>query len=108
MAEKAELLKSLDEKYKYGFITDIAADTAPYGLNEDIIRLISAKKNEPKWLLEWRLKAYEHWLKMTEPSWAKLSYEKVDFQALRYYAAPIQKKKPQSLAESATIGRKSL
>ena len=99
MAEKAEILKNLDEKYKYGFVTDIEADTVPCGLNEDIIRLISAKKNEPEWLLEWRLKAYRHWLTMTEPSWAKLSYDKVDFQALSYYAAPVQKKQPKSLDE---------
>ncbi|MBO6282007.1 MAG: Fe-S cluster assembly protein SufB [Alphaproteobacteria bacterium] len=97
MAEKAEILKNLDEKYKYGFVTDIEADTVPCGLNEDIIRLISAKKNEPQWLLEWRLKAYHHWLTMKEPSWAKLSYDKVDFQALSYYAAPVQKKQPKSL-----------
>lgn len=97
MAEKAEILKNLDEKYKYGFVTDIEADTVPCGLNEDIIRLISAKKNEPQWLLEWRLKAYRHWLTMKEPSWAKLSYDKVDFQALSYYAAPVQKKQPKSL-----------
>ncbi len=99
MAEKAEILKNLDEKYKYGFVTDIEADTVPCGLNEDIIRLISAKKNEPQWLLEWRLKAYRHWLTLTEPSWAKLSYDKVDFQALSYYAAPVQKKQPKSLDE---------
>ncbi|MEE6207807.1 MAG: Fe-S cluster assembly protein SufB [Alphaproteobacteria bacterium] len=99
MAEKAEILKNLDEKYKYGFVTDIEADTVPCGLNEDIIRQISAKKNEPQWLLEWRLKAYRHWLTLTEPTWAKLSYDKVDFQALSYYAAPVQKKQPKSLDE---------
>ena len=99
MAQKAEILKNLDEKYKYGFITDIKADTVPCGLNEDIIRMISAKKNEPEWLLERRLKAYRHWLTMKEPTWAKLAYEKVDFQALSYYAAPVQKKQPKSLDE---------
>lgn len=99
MAQKAEILKNLDEKYKYGFITDIKADTVPCGLNEDIIRMISAKKNEPEWLLERRLKAYRHWLTMEEPSWAKLAYDKVDFQALSYYAAPVQKKQPKSLDE---------
>ncbi|MBP1532189.1 MAG: Fe-S cluster assembly protein SufB, partial [Alphaproteobacteria bacterium] len=82
MADQAQILKELtEEKYKYGFTTDIEADTVPFGLNEDIIRLISAKKNEPEWLLEWRLKAYRHWLTMTEPNWAKLKYKAVDFQA---------------------------
>ncbi|MCQ2734887.1 MAG: Fe-S cluster assembly protein SufB [Alphaproteobacteria bacterium] len=99
MAQKAEILKNLDEKYKYGFVTDIKADTVPCGLNEDIIRMISAKKNEPQWLLDWRLKAYRHWLTLTEPSWAKLAYDKVDFQSLSYYAAPVQKKQPKSLDE---------
>lgn len=99
MAQKAEILKNLDEKYKYGFVTDIKADTVPCGLNEDIIRMISAKKNEPQWLLDWRLKAYRHWLSLTEPSWAKLAYDKVDFQSLSYYAAPVQKKQPKSLDE---------
>ena len=87
------------DKYKYGFVTDIAADTAPKGLNEDIIRLISRKKGEPEWLLEWRLKAFEFWQTMTEPSWAKLSYEKIDYQDLYYYSAPKQKAAPKSLDE---------
>ncbi len=100
MVEQAELLKQLEEqKYKYGFVTDIEADMAPRGLNEDIIRLISAKKNEPQWLLEWRLKAYRHWLTMSEPTWAKLTFEPVDYQSLFYYAAPKQKVKPKSLDE---------
>lgn len=100
MANQAELLKELENnKYKYGFVTDIEAETVPLGLNEDIIRLISAKKNEPKWLLEWRLKAYRHWLTMNEPTWAKLTFEPVDFQALHYYAAPKQKVAPKSLDE---------
>ena len=100
MANQAELLKELENnKYKYGFVTDIEAETVPLGLNEDIIRLISAKKNEPQWLLEWRLKAYRHWLTMSEPTWAKLTFEPVDFQALHYYAAPKQKVAPKSLDE---------
>ena len=100
MAKQTEILRELTEnEYKYGFTTDIEADVAPRGLNEDIIRLISAKKNEPEWLLEWRLKAYRYWLTMTEPHWAKLQYEAVDFQNLSYYAAPKQKAKPKSLAE---------
>src|SRR5918997_67465 len=79
----------VNKEYKYGFVTDIESDVAPPGLNEDIIRLISSKKSEPEWLLEWRLKAYRGWLKMTEPhSWPNITYTPVDYQALRYYAAP--------------------
>ncbi len=100
MTEQAELLKELEnQKYKYGFVTDIEADTVPRGLNEDIICLISAKKQEPAWLLEWRLKAYRHWQTMSEPHWAKLEFEPINYQNLFYYAAPKQKIKPQSLAE---------
>ena len=94
-----EIIDESGDKYKYGFVTDIEADTAPIGLNEDIIRLISRKKEEPEWLLEWRLKAFEFWQTMTEPSWAKLSYDKIDYQALHYYSAPKQKQAPKSLEE---------
>lgn len=87
------------DKYKYGFVTDIEADTVSCGLNADIIRLISAKKNEPEWLLDWRLKAFEFWKGMTEPAWAKLSYDKIDYQKLAYYSAPKQKTRPKSLGE---------
>jgi len=76
------------EKYKYGFVTDIETDTAPKGLNEDIVRFISAKKNEPEWLLEWRLKAFEHWLTLEEPDWAKVGYPPIDYQDAYYYSAP--------------------
>ena len=76
------------EKYKYGFVTDIDTDTAPKGLNEDIIRFISARKEEPQWLLDWRLKAYEHWLTMEEPDWAKVGYPPIDYQDAYYYSAP--------------------
>jgi Fe-S cluster assembly protein SufB len=76
------------EEYKYGFVTDIEADSVAPGLNEDIIKLISAKKQEPEWLLEFRLKAYRHWLTLTEPSWANVRYEKPDFQKIVYYSAP--------------------
>jgi Fe-S cluster assembly protein SufB len=79
------------EKYKYGFVTDIEADTAPKGLNEDIVRFISAKKNEPEWLLEWRLKAFRHWLTMEEPDWAKVGYPEIDYQDAYYYSAPKKK-----------------
>ena len=75
-------------KYKYGFVTDIEADTAPKGLSEDIVRFISAKKNEPEWLLEWRLKAYAHWLTLEEPDWAKVGYPPIDYQDAYYYSAP--------------------
>jgi Fe-S cluster assembly protein SufB len=78
----------VDEKYKYGFVTDIETDTAPKGLSEDIVRFISAKKKEPEWLLEWRLKAYRHWLTMTEPDWAKVGYPAIDYQDAYYYSAP--------------------
>ncbi|MCC7243962.1 MAG: Fe-S cluster assembly protein SufB [Acidobacteria bacterium] len=86
-------------EYKYGFITDIEQDIAPKGLNEDIVRLISAKKGEPEWLLEWRLKAYGVWLKMTEPTWQNVTYPPIDYQAVSYYAAPKEKKKLNSLDE---------
>ncbi len=92
-----ELLKELEqEEYKYGFTTDIEMDIAPKGLNEDTIRLISSKKNEPEWLLEWRLKAYRHFLSMDKPKWQNFEYPEVDFQDLSYYAAP----KPKKLLES--------
>lgn len=88
-----------NREYKYGFVTDIETDTVPPGLNEDVIRYISAKKNEPEWLLQWRLEAYRHWLTMTEPTWPKVSYEPVDYQAISYYSAPKPKKKLASLDE---------
>jgi Fe-S cluster assembly protein SufB len=70
-----------NQEYKYGFFTDIEMETVPRGLNEDVIRLISAKKQEPAWLLDWRLKAYRHWLTLTEPTWAKVHYPPIDYQA---------------------------
>lgn len=85
--------------YKYGFITDIETDKIPVGLTEDVVRLISAKKGEPEWLLDFRLKAYRHWLTLTPPTWAHLDIPEIDFQAISYYAAPVQKKKPESLDE---------
>ena len=80
--------KKISTEYKYGFVTDIKADNAPKGLNEDIIRFISAKKNEPEWMLAYRLKAFRHWLTMEEPQWAHVSYKKPDFQEIIYYSAP--------------------
>ncbi len=85
--------------YKYGFVTEIEADEAPKGLSEDIIRFISAKKNEPEWMLEWRLKAYRHWLKMEAPAWGNLKIPAIDFQNIIYYSAPKQKIAPGSLDE---------
>ncbi|GAC1397860.1 MAG: Fe-S cluster assembly protein SufB [Thermoanaerobaculia bacterium] len=87
------------QEYKYGFVTDIEADVVPPGLNEDVVRLISAKKGEPEWMLEWRLKAFRHWLTMKEPTWANVHYEPIDYQATSYYSAPKQKKKLNSLDE---------
>ena len=94
-----QIISDAADNYKYGFVTDIKSDTVPQGLNADIIRFISAKKNEPEWLLERRLKAFEFWQTMTEPNWAKLNYEKIDYQKLSYYSAPQQKKAPKSLDE---------
>src|SRR5665811_719565 len=97
MAETIEQIANQD--YKYGFVTDIESDVAPPGLNEDIIRLISAKKGEPEWLLEWRLRSLRHWLTMQEPTWANVKFNKIDYQAIRYYSAPKQKKTLNSLDE---------
>src|SRR5207344_1862751 len=87
------------EEYKYGFVTDIEADSAPKGLNEDIVRFISAKKKEPGWLLEWRLKAYRQWLDMVEPKWPNVHYPPINYQDTIYYSAPKQKIAPNSLDE---------
>jgi Fe-S cluster assembly protein SufB len=98
--ETIDHVKELDlDKYKYGFTTDIETVKAPKGLNEDIVKFISAKKDEPEWMLEWRLDAYERWLTMKEPEWAKVEYEKPDFQDLYYYAAPKSTEGPKSLDE---------
>ena len=86
-------------EYKYGFVTEIDSDTVPCGLNEDVIRLISAKKEEPEFMVDWRLKSYRHWLTMKEPGWANVHYPAIDYQAISYYSAPRQKTKPKSLDE---------
>src|SRR5512136_993138 len=86
-----------NQEYKYGFVTDIEADAAPMGLNEDTIGLISRKKGEPEWLLQWRLKAYRHWLTMEEPRWSNVKYPPIDYQKIVYYSAPRQKKRPKDL-----------
>ena len=88
----------VNREYKWGFVTEIEQDVAPPGLNEDTIRLISSKKNEPEWLLEWRLKAYRHWLTIKEPTWHNVHYPPIDYQGISYYAAP-KKKELQSLDE---------
>ena len=98
MSTPIDMIESLVSKeYKWGFVTDIEQDIVPRGLNEDVIRLISAKKEEPEWLLEWRLKAYRHWLTMKEPTWHNVHYPPIDYQNISYYAAP--KEKLQSLDE---------
>lgn len=89
----------IESDYKYGWSTDIDTDMAPKGLNEDIVRFISAKKNEPQWLLDFRLKAFRHWLTMPEPEWANVQFPKIDFQEIIYYAAPKPKKELESLDE---------
>ncbi|MEQ8766690.1 MAG: Fe-S cluster assembly protein SufB [Planctomycetota bacterium] len=95
-----EIKELTGREYQYGFVTDIESDSAPPGLSEDIIRFISAKKNEPEWLLEWRLKAYRSWLEMEEPQWAAVTYPPIDYQAISYYSAPKSKKDgPKSLDE---------
>ncbi len=93
--ETIDRVRTLDvDQYKYGFETLIEMDKAPKGLNADIIRFISAKKNEPEWMLEWRLKAYERWLTMEEPTWARVNYPKIDFQDMVYYAGPKNQNRP--------------
>ena len=98
--ETIEQVRAIDvDKYKYGFTTEIEMDKAPKGLNEDIIRLISSKKDEPEWMLEWRLEAYQRFLKMEVPNWSKVKYPPIDLQELHYYAAPKKKGGPKSLDE---------
>jgi Fe-S cluster assembly protein SufB len=100
MKENDNILHEITQSdYKYGFVTNIEADSAPKGLNEDIVRFISHKKNEPEWLLEWRLKAFRHWLKLKEPSWPNVKYPVIDYQEIIYYSAPKQKVTPKSLDE---------
>ncbi len=91
--------KLIKREYQAGFVTDIDADSAPPGLNEDIIRFISAKKEEPDWMLEWRLQAYRHWLTMAEPQWANVNHPPIDYQDIIYYSAPKKKEGPKSLDE---------
>lgn len=98
--ETIEQVKEIDvDQYKYGFVTDIEMELAPKGLSEDIVRFISAKKDEPEWMLEWRLDAYRRWKTMEEPTWARVDYPKIDFEDLHYYAAPKSTPGPKSLDE---------
>ena len=91
--ETVDRVRQIDvDQYRYGFETLIESDKAPKGLSEDTVRFISAKKNEPAWMLEWRLEAYRRWLTMEEPTWARVDYPRIDFQDLYYYSAPKPKK----------------
>jgi len=103
MAATVETIEQVEqlgtEKYKYGFVTDIESEMAPKGLSEEVIRFISAKKEEPEWMLEWRLKAYEHFKTMEEPDWAKVQYTPIDLSDIYYYSAPKMKERPKSLDE---------
>src|ERR1043166_2024138 len=91
--------KLASQEYQYGFVTNVEEEKVPKGLNEDIIRLISSKKGEPSWLLDWRLKAYKHWLTMKETTWANGKYGPIDYQNAYYYSAPKVKTAPKSLDE---------
>src|SRR4030095_5829460 len=88
-----------NREYQYGFVTDVEAETIPKGLSEEVVRLISQKKNEPAWLLEWRLKAYRLWLTMKEPTWQNVKYDPINYQDIIYYSAPKKKKVLNSLDE---------
>ena len=99
MAKNKIIDKTIKEKYKFGFVTNIDQETIPPGLNEDVIHIISSKKSEPQWLLEWRLKAYRKWIKMQEPNWAKVNYPKINYNSISYYSAPKKKKELKSLDE---------
>ncbi len=100
MSTETNTIEQLANKeYKWGFVTDIESESAPRGLSEEIIRFISEKKNEPEWLLEWRLKAYRHWLTMTEPRWPNVRFDVINYQDIIYYSAPRQKVRPKSLDE---------
>ena len=98
--ETVDRVRRIDvDQYRYGFETVIESEKAPKGLSEDTVRYISAKKNEPAWMLEWRLDAYRRWLTMTEPQWARVDYPKIDYQDLYYYSAPKPRKQLSSLDE---------
>src|SRR5204863_5935559 len=100
MSTPTESIEQLaTREYKYGFYTEVESETIPKGLNEDVVRLISQKKNEPDWLLEWRLKAYRMWLTMKEPTWQNVKFDPINYQDIVYYSAPKKKKALNSLDE---------
>ena len=100
MPREVRTIDVLTREYPYGFVTEIEEDSVPAGLSEDIIRAISAKKNEPEWMLEWRLRAYRQWLTMKEPAWPNVHYPPIDYQGIRYYSAPKQRNDgPKNLGE---------
>ncbi|MEQ8337704.1 MAG: Fe-S cluster assembly protein SufB, partial [Cyclobacteriaceae bacterium] len=100
MSKDDQILEEFTSKeYEHGWSVDFEADEAPLGINEDIVRFISTKKEEPEWLLEWRLKAYRRWTEMTEPTWPNVKYPAINYQGIRYYSAPKQKNNPKNLSE---------
>ena len=100
MSKDDQILEDFtSQEYEHGWSVDLESDQAPKGLNEDIVRFISAKKNEPEWLLEWRLKAFRKWLELEEPTWANVNYPEIDFQDIIYYSAPKKQKELKSLDE---------
>ena len=104
MAEKNEFVRRVaEQKYEYGFTTDVHTEVIPNGLTEDIVRLISAKKGEPQWMLDFRLKAFRHWQGMKQPEWGHVTLPPIDYQAISYYADPMAKKKNPNLTENGEI-----
>ena len=104
MSTATETVEDLaKQEYKYGFVTDVETESIPIGLNEDVVRLISAKKNEPEWLLEWRLNAFRVWSKMSEPEWHNVHYDPIDYQSISYYAAPKKQVKLDSLDDVEAV-----
>src|SRR6186713_3246176 len=100
MSDSNKILEEItSSEYKWGFVTDIDNDSLPKGLSEDTVRYISAKKNEPEWMLEWRLGAFRRWLTMREPTWARVNYPKIDYQDMYFYSAPKKNAAPKSLDE---------
>ena len=98
--EPDDIQNLVNRRYKHGFVTDIETESLPPGLDEDVVRAISARKNEPEWMLEWRLQAYQQWLEMTEPEWAHVHYPKIEYNEISYFAAPkSDEDRPKSLDE---------
>jgi Fe-S cluster assembly protein SufB len=99
MAENLALQEAVDREYRWGFVTDIESDTFPKGLSEDVVRMISARKGEPQFMLEWRLAAYWHWVAQKEPNWASVHHAPIDYQDFSYFSAPKRKGGPKDLSE---------